>query len=111
VLARNRLHDQRVVAGLAILRRSAFGETVERGDRKTFEEELDNIAWNTQDRSEQCTASKEDYLKAFARARAAATLRFALDQDPLKAALESAYEACAATSREEVSAIVEQRHC
>ena len=105
-LERNGLHDPRIDAALATLRRASFGETAERNDLKAFEEELDNIAWDIQDRVEQGDAPREDYLRAFARARTAATLWFALDRDPLQAALESTYEACAATSQQEVRTIV-----
>lgn len=62
-----------------------------------------------QDRVEEGSADRSEYLTAFARARAAMALWFALEADPLTAAMESAYEAEAATDdnvlRREIAAI------
>ena len=60
-------------------------------------EELDEIAWDVRSNLRQ-RAAQQAYLAAFARARAAAAVRFALEPDALCAALESVYEAQAATA-------------
>jgi hypothetical protein len=61
-------------------------------------EELDERAWAIQDQVEAGAQTQHDYLTAFAAARAAAAVLAALDTDPEQAALESAYEAQAATA-------------
>jgi len=39
---------------------------------------LDDVAWNIQERAESGSATQEEYLQAFAKARAAAAVGFAL---------------------------------
>ncbi|WP_344753508.1 hypothetical protein [Gryllotalpicola koreensis] len=58
---------------------------------------LDEKAWECQAGVEVGQLSEADYLEAFRRARAAATVGFALGSDALQAALESVCEAQAAT--------------
>jgi hypothetical protein len=60
--------------------------------------ELDEIAWDAQDKAEQGILPRQAYREAFARARAAAAVGFALEADALHAALESVYETWAATA-------------
>jgi hypothetical protein len=59
-------------------------------------EELDEIAWDAQEQAEAGVLPEQAYLAAFARARAAASVGFALEPDALHAALEAVYEAQAA---------------
>lgn len=59
-------------------------------------EGLDEAAWGVQDRVEAGTADKADYVNAFAKARAANAVWYALDPDPLEAAAEATFEASSA---------------
>jgi hypothetical protein len=57
---------------------------------------LTRSAWDAQEKAEAGTVPGVTYLTAFRRARAAASVGFALDCDALNAALEAIYEAQAA---------------
>lgn len=91
------LVDPRVDAALAALRDRRFGSSSEHDLLQKLADELDERAWNVQDQVEEGVLPQEQYLAAFALARAAYALCFALESDPLQAALESVYEAQAAT--------------
>jgi hypothetical protein len=91
------LEDERVERAVAALRAGRCGESAERAALKALVDELDEAAWRLQDGVDAGQADQADYLAAFARARAAMALWFALDADPLEAAMEAAYEAEAAT--------------
>ena len=91
------LEDDRVDRAVDALRAGRFGETAERAALKALVDELDEAAWDLQDEVEAGQADQGSYLAAFGRARAAMALWFALDGDPLEAAMEAAYEAEAAT--------------
>lgn len=56
-------------------------------------QELDEVAWSLQDAADVGSASVEDYLLAFGRARAVNAVLFACDPKPEAAALEATYEA------------------
>ena len=56
-------------------------------------DELDETAGATQARQHAGAATEDDYLRDFRKARAASAMWFALDPDPLTAAIQSAYEA------------------
>lgn len=59
---------------------------------------LDEAAFVAQEKIENNPAAYRSYLSAFAQARAASAVAFALDKDhPVQAALEAVYEANAAT--------------
>jgi hypothetical protein len=90
------LSDGRADGALAALRAGGFGDTDERASAKTLTDELDEAAWDVQDRVEAGDAEQGEYVAAFRRARAGMSLWFALHADPLVAALESVYEARAA---------------
>jgi hypothetical protein len=60
-------------------------------------EQLDERAWDIQDRQASGTAADVDYLSAFGLARAASAIWYALDGSALQAAMESVYEAHAAS--------------
>jgi hypothetical protein len=97
---------------LAALRDGGQSSAAERSGVQQLTEELDEIAWDVQDMTEAGTASLQDYSTAFRRARAAASVGFALGPDSLSAALEAVYEARAAAGdldavREIVSAFLE----
>jgi hypothetical protein len=88
--------DTRLVAAIALMKQSMFGDSPERTRVQLLIEELDEAQWDLQERVDSGTASQEQHLKAFRQARAASTVWFALADDPLEAALESVYEANAA---------------
>jgi hypothetical protein len=88
--------DPRIGAALERLQGGGYGDSSERSAVQALTEELDEAAWNVQDRVEAGTADKADYVNAFARARAANAVWYALDRDPLEAAAEATYEASAA---------------
>jgi hypothetical protein len=88
--------DSCLDAAIDLVKRGMFGDSAERTRVQLLTEELDETQWDLQERVESGTASQEQYLNAFRRARAASTVWFALADDPLEAALESVYEAHAA---------------
>jgi hypothetical protein len=94
--------DDRSDRALAALRAGRYGDSEERAAMKTLTDELDEVAWDIQDRTGAGEADEVDYLAAFRRARAAMALWFALDDDPAVAAMESIYEARAATDDQAV---------
>jgi hypothetical protein len=91
------LKEGRVDRAVEALRAGRFGETSERAALKVLVDELDEAASKLQDEVDAGHADPADYLAAFGRARAPMALWFALDADPLEAAMEAAYEAQAAT--------------
>ena len=104
--------DPRLDVALAALRGGGLGDTAERFGVQQLTDELDEIAWDTQELAEVGTVSRRDYSAAFRRARAAASVGFALISDALIAALEAVYEAQAAVAdvdavRTAVSAVLE----
>jgi hypothetical protein len=95
---RTRLTDPRLDAALTALRKGEFGCVAEQSGVQQIVDELDAAAWNLQDKAEAGTVPHQAYSAAFRRARAAASIGFALGSDALSAALEAVYEAHAATA-------------
>jgi hypothetical protein len=95
---RTQLADPRVDAALAAVRGDVPATMPELSQVLALTEELDEIAWDTQDKVEAGVLPQQAYRDAFARARAAASVGFALEPDALHAALESVYEAQAAVA-------------
>lgn len=95
---RTQLADPRLDAALAAIRDGDPAAVAELSQVLALTEELDEIAWDVQEQFETGVRPEQAYLAAFARARAAAAVRFALEPDALCAALESVYEAQAATA-------------
>jgi hypothetical protein len=93
---RTRLSDLRLEAALTALREGRVGETRERTGVECLVQELDEIAWDVREKADAGDGSRESYVFAFRRARAAAAVGFALEADALDAALEAIYEAQAA---------------
>lgn len=93
---RTKLVDPRLDAALAAMREGAAGNGAERSAASSVTEELDETAWDIQEKVDAGTQSQQAYLEAFRRARAAASVYFALDSNPLDAAREAVYEAEAA---------------
>ena len=91
------LDDPRAAHALEALNRADTRVTDVRSEVEKIVHELDEVAWQVQAKLEEGRASHADYLLAFGRARAAAAVWFALSEDALEAAIESAYEAQAAT--------------
>jgi hypothetical protein len=70
-------------------------------------DELDEAAWEIQERVHSGRLPKDEYLQAFRKARAASAVAFALEPDPRTAALEAVCEAqSAAGDLSPVSAVV-----
>lgn len=84
--------DPKLTEALNAIRRRSFGNEDLRGRVDVLTQEWDEIAWNIQDRVEAGDAVATDYHRAFARARAAAAIGFALDGS-LAASFDSLYEA------------------
>lgn len=95
---RTQLADPRLDAALAAIRDGDPAAVAELSQVLALTEELDEIAWDVQEQCEAGVRPEQAYLAAFARARAAAAVGFALEPDALCAALESVYEAQAATA-------------
>ena len=97
-MERTRLTDSRLDAALTVLRNDQFGRTAEQSGVQQLADELDAAAWDLQEKAEVGTVPYQAYSVAFRRARAAASVGFALGLDALSAALEAVYEAHAATA-------------
>ena len=93
-LDRAQVQDPRLDAALTRLDAAAWGDEDDpvRAAVRDLVEEWDEVAWDAQDVAESAEGDTAAYDAAFARARAVSAVDFALDRDPLKAALESAYE-------------------
>ncbi len=89
------LSDPRLDRALSIIRRQAAGAK-EQVELQSLVNELDEAAWEIQERVQSGGSPEEEYLQAFQKARAASAVAFALDSDPHTAAMEAAYEAQAA---------------
>ena len=87
------MDEPRIRTALTSLECGAYGETPARAQLAALVEEFDEQAWRIQEAG---LDEGAEYLAAFCRARAAASVWFALDDDPRTAAIEAAYEAQAA---------------
>lgn len=95
---RTNLVDPRLEGALAAIRDSAPGNRNECSNALRVAEELDERAWDIREKVDEGTLPKRSYLEAFRKARAAAAVGFALELNPLQAALEAVYEARAAVA-------------
>ena len=86
------LADLRIEAANQAVGTDRFGNSPERDAIEALLEELDNAAWILQEAAGG-GASNPVYLLAFRKARAAGALWSAMDEDPLRAAIEAIYEA------------------
>lgn len=100
-LERFPIDDSRVSNAREKLRRGETGAGIERDQLMTLVEEFDELGFDLGDTldADGQGANREAYLEAYYRARAAHALWFALDDDPVLAALDALYEAEAATRR------------
>ena len=88
------LHDERVATALGVLRAEAdAGQPEESRIMTQFAEELDEEAWDLQQRVDQGLLPTSKYEEAFRKARAAAAVGFAFEDDSRTAAEEALYEA------------------
>lgn len=87
------LRDDRLTDAESALAAGRYGDGVERANVLRLVEELDETAWNLQDLAEAGGVRQEEYLSAFARARAAAAVGYAFEMDSRLAATVSLYEA------------------
>src|SRR5437870_2798497 len=90
---RTALVDPRIEAATAAAEAGRYGESPQRQDLQELTEELDEAAWDIQERVHRGAAREEAYLTAFRKARASSAWWCALDESPLKAAIEGLYEA------------------
>jgi hypothetical protein len=84
--------DPKLTEALDAIRWRSFGIPDLRSQLDALTQELDEIAWDTQDRVEAGDATEDEYHWAFVKARAAAAIGFALDGS-LAASFDSLYEA------------------
>jgi len=96
-LERTGLRDPLINTGLEALTNHNYGDLLLRSKVEVLVESLDEVQWNLQDAMKEGKANRIDYEAAFQQARAAHTLYFALDSDAFLAAIDSLYEANAAT--------------
>ena len=94
---RTQLADSRLEGALQSLTNTTAVPPELRSAVQQATDELDEIAWEAQDKADEGLLDQQDYQQAFRRARAAACVGFALEPDAIHAALESVYEAQAAT--------------
>jgi hypothetical protein len=95
-IAKTGLAGPQVDKALDALRDERWGESDERAELKALLDALDARAWDAQEGIDRGDATMEEYADLFCQARAAATVWFALDEDPTIAVSESVYEAQAA---------------
>ena len=95
---RTNLVDPRLDGALATIRDSARGDRSECSNALRVTEELDERAWDIREKVDDGTLPKHACLEAFRKARAAASVGFALEPNPLQAALEAVHEARAAAA-------------
>ncbi len=81
--------DSRASAALDALRLGRFRGPELRGAEE-LTQELDEVAWDLQERIESDGSDQSKYVAAFKRARAVATIVMAFDDDPRMALLEAA---------------------
>jgi hypothetical protein len=98
VVARVSLADPRLAAAMTSIENCTPGKSTELSNVRNLVEELDERAWDTQDKVGRGLLPPQAYREAFSCARAAAAVAFALEADALSAALESVYEAWAASA-------------
>jgi hypothetical protein len=109
---RAKLEDSRVAAALATLRANQILPKKDRTDIEKLTAELDEAYFALQEAAEEGTATTEEYLAMFAKARAAAALGFAGIEDPFRAATEAIYEAAAtiiSDDKRELLALIESQ--
>jgi hypothetical protein len=85
-----------VEEGIAALAGAHYGDPSLTGRLRSLVEELDGIQWDLQDGVDEGRKEKAAQSKAFREARAVNALYYALQANPLEAALEALYEAHAA---------------
>jgi len=82
----------KLTEALELIRRRSFGVLDLRSQLDALAQELDEIAWDIQDRIQAGDATEAEYRRAFVKARAVAAIGFALDGS-LAASFDSLYEA------------------
>jgi hypothetical protein len=91
---------------LDVIHRRSFGVPDLRSQVDGLAQELDEIAWDIQDRIGTGGATEAEYRRAFVKARAAAAIGFALDGS-LSASFDSLYEAYyAIDSRDDYMSVI-----
>ncbi|MEU0092661.1 hypothetical protein [Kribbella sp. NPDC006257] len=89
---RTKVADPKVTEALDAIRSRSFGIEDLRSRIDDLTQELDEAAWDIQERVDTGDANRDEYRRAFGKARAVAAVGFALD-DSLTASFDSLYEA------------------
>jgi hypothetical protein len=92
------LADSGLAAALIALRDGLPGDLELRSAVQQITATLDEAAWDAQEKADEGLIDRSVYRQAFRRARAAASMGFALEPDALHAASEAVYEAQAAVA-------------
>jgi hypothetical protein len=95
-LERTGVRDPVIAAAMDIVKTGRYDDVSRREQLDILVERLDAQQWDLQDAVAAGHADEGAYLLAFAQARAAHAVYFALDADPFIAATEAIYEAQAA---------------
>jgi hypothetical protein len=90
------VRDPVIAAAMDIVKTGRYDDVSRREQLDILVERLDAQQWDLQDAVAAGHADEGAYLLAFAQARAAHAVYFALDADPFIAATEAIYEAQAA---------------
>ena len=81
VIDRAAIDDPRVLSAIEVLSAGTGDERL-RSELEQYAHELDKSSWDIQDSWEAGTVAEEEYLAAFARARAVSALAWALHSNP-----------------------------
>lgn len=84
--------DPKLMAALDMIHQGRYGDPDLGRQLDALTQGLDEIAWGIQDQVEAGNAAQDEYFRAFAKARAAAAIKFAL-VGSLAASFDSFYEA------------------
>jgi hypothetical protein len=101
----NELVGPIIDAGWEAIETAKYGDSRPREQLRAFINQLEAIQRRARDCVEEGQASRAQYIAAFRRARAANSIYYALSSDAFEAAVESAYEANAATA--DIQALVQ----
>lgn len=90
---RTLLVDERITAAWRAIAAGRVGDCPERRQVEELASELDEAAWRCQEEVEKGQAQQDEYLAAFSKARAAASVAYVFEPDARVAAGEGLYEA------------------
>ncbi len=97
-LERTGLDNPDIQEARKVVQEGKYGDHVARQHLQTVVDALDQHQWQLRDLADEGKTEFATYMAAFRRARAAHSLLYAFDTDPFVSAVESIYEANAATN-------------